>query len=137
MQLSKFLRAIDFTGTRFLVVGVANTLAGLLTIFAAKYILGMGDILANMTGYAVGISLSFTLNARWTFRYSGKFLPAFTKFAIVLMLAYCLNLLTVMTAIRVFTINSYIAQALGIVPYTLFTYLASRLVVFPVEVAEE
>ena len=39
---------------RFLGVGAANTLIGLGVIYACKRLLGFGDVLANVSGYAVG-----------------------------------------------------------------------------------
>src|SRR5690606_26011676 len=52
---------------RFVLVGAANTLTGLLAIYAMKFVLGFHDVLANLLGYAAGMSLSYWLNARWTF----------------------------------------------------------------------
>ena len=50
--------------TKFLGVGVANTLVALLVIYAAKWYLGLGDVAANALGYSVGLFISFTLNSR-------------------------------------------------------------------------
>lgn len=115
---------------RFLSVGVANTFVGLLVIYAAKWFLHFGDVAANAAGYSVGLVLSFTLNSRWTFAYIGPRLPALAKFGFVALSAYGINLLTVMGAISYFEVNGYVAQAMGIAPYTLTTYLASKYLVF-------
>ena len=115
---------------RFLSVGAANTLLGLLVIYSAKWFLHLGDIAANAIGYSVGLVLSFVLNCRWTFGYSGPWQPALAKFAVITLSAYGINLLTVIGAISYFAVNSYVAQAMGIVPYTLTTYLASKYIVF-------
>lgn len=114
---------------RFGIVGIANTFVGLGVIYSTKFFLGFGDVLANATGYGVGIVVSYTLNRRWTFGYSRAVLPSFLRFLGVLAIAYFLNLFTVLAAIRLGT-NSYLAQALGVPPYTLFSYLASRYFVF-------
>jgi putative flippase GtrA len=110
---------------RFVIVGLANTAAGLAVIYGAKW-LGLGDAPANAVGYAAGLCLSFALNKSWTFRYAGPTLPALARFLVVIACAYALNLVTVLQAIGPFGVNAYLAQALGIVPYTLFTYFASR-----------
>jgi len=115
---------------RFLLVGVANTLLGLSVIYAAKWLLRIGDMPANLLGYICALVLSFTLNSSWSFRYDGRILPAMMKFVAVIIMAYLLNLAMVMATIKIFKINSYIAQALGIIPYTLLTYLGSRFIVF-------
>jgi putative flippase GtrA len=110
---------------RFAVVGLSNTLYGLAVIYAAKYVGGLDDIPANVLGYATGTLLSFTLNKRWTFRYRGPDRGAFVRFVLVTTTAYLLNLLTVLGALRL-GINAYVAQAIGVVPYATFGYLASR-----------
>ena len=115
---------------KFLLVGLANTAVGLSIIYTAKFFFGAGDVLANAIGYGVGVLFSFSLNSSWTFTYSGPWLPTLMKFIIVSGLAYVLNLVTVVVLIDYFEINSYLAQAMGIPPYTLTVYLASRYLVF-------
>lgn len=116
--------------TRFLSVGVANTLVALLVIYAAKWFAGLGDVVANALGYGVGLFISFTLNRRWTFAHDGPQLPALVKFLLVSLVAYGMNLLTVMVAIHGLGLNDYLAQALGIPPYTLTSFFASKYLVF-------
>ena len=115
---------------KFISVGVANTLIALLVIYGTKWFFNLGDVVANALGYAVGLSVSFTLNSRWTFVYGGPRMPALVKFLLVALVAYGMNLLTVMFAIHYVGLNDYIAQALGIPPYTLTSFFATKYVVF-------
>ena len=115
---------------RFLSVGALNTAIGLLVIYACKWFFQLDDVAANAIGYAVGLTIGFTLNSRWTFAYRGPQLPALIKYLLVAALAYAMNLLTVLMLIHFAGVNGYLAQALGIAPYTLTTYLASRFIVF-------
>jgi putative flippase GtrA len=115
---------------KFLSVGMLNMLVGLLVIYACKWFFQIGDAAANAIGYAAGLTTSFTLNSRWTFAYRGRQLPALIKFLLVAAVAYGMNLLTVLVLIHYAGMNGYIAQALGIPPYTLTTYLASKFIVF-------
>lgn len=115
---------------RFLRVGIVNGLISLLTIYACKLFFHAGDLASNAIGYAAGLITSFTLNSRWTFAYRGPQLPALIKFLLVAAIAYAMNLLTVLVLIDRLGVNSYIAQALGIVPYVLTSYLASKFIVF-------
>lgn len=115
---------------KFVVVGFANTLIGLLAIYLCKWLLGFGDVLANVTGYGIGLAFSFALNRAWTFRHSGPWLKSLYRFLVVFVLAYVLNLTTVLVAIRYYGANPYVAQALGIVPYTTFFYFGSRYFAF-------
>lgn len=115
---------------KFIGVGALNTLLGLLVIYAAKWFLQFGDAAANALGYAVGLSISFMLNGSWTFAYRGPRLPAFGRFLLAMALAYCANLMTVLSAIHLLGVNGYVAQALGIPPFTLTSFLASKYMVF-------
>jgi len=121
---------------KFVVVGVANTLIGLLAIYLCKWLLGFGDAVANISGYMIGLAVSFGLNRGWTFRHSGAVLPALGYFLMVFAVAYLVNLATALIAIRSFGVNSYLAHAIGIVPYTVFFFLGCRHFAFRSEMAE-
>lgn len=115
---------------RFLSVGAVNTLIGLLIIYAAKWFFDAGDVAANVAGYSVGLLTSFSLNSRWTFAFKGAQWPALFKFLMATVIAYSTNLVTVLFAIHHLDFNAYVAQALGIPPYTLTLYLVSKYLVF-------
>jgi putative flippase GtrA len=123
------LKFIDSTAVRFLLVGVGNTLAGLMIIYVAK-VGGIGDVVANAVGYGSGFLLSFCLNRQWTFRHTDPIFRAFARFLGITALAYLANLALVMLAIHEFGINSFISQALGVPVYTAVSYLGSRWYVF-------
>jgi putative flippase GtrA len=115
---------------RFLVVGLLNTCVGLAVIYACKYLGQLNDILANAIGYAVALVNSFAWNRNWTFAYSGTVIPAAARFLAVFLVAYVANLLTATIAIETFGVNSYLAHAVAIAPYTALFYLGSRYLVF-------
>jgi putative flippase GtrA len=115
---------------KFAVVGVANTLAGLFLIYLCKWLLGFGDVMANICGYSIGLALSFILNRGWTFRHSGPALPALVSFLGIFILAYVSNLAAVLVAIRSLELNFYLAQASGILPYSVIFFFGSRHVAF-------
>lgn len=121
---------LDYRFVRFLIVGFTNTLVGLLIIYSCKWLLEMGDITANFIGYGIGMILGFMLNKNWTFKYKGEITPTFLRYIFVLISAYLINLSTVIYAINYMLLDSYLAQALGVLPYTLISYLGSRFFVF-------
>lgn len=114
---------------KFLSVGVMNTAISLLVIYTCKWLFNASDVAANAIGYGAGLLNSFVLNSRWTFGYRGPQLPAIAKFLLVALVAYAANLVTVLLSIR-FGVDSYVAQAMGIPPYTLTSYLATKFLVF-------
>jgi putative flippase GtrA len=121
---------LNYRFVRFLIVGFTNTLIGLLIIYSCKWLFEMGDIIANFIGYGIGMILGFMLNKNWTFKYKGKITPTFLRYIFVLISAYLINLSTVIYAINYMLLDSYLAQTLGILPYTLTSYLGSRFFVF-------
>ena len=120
-----------FRPLRFGIVGLLNTVLGLAIIFAAKAFLGLGDLAANLLGYGLGLVCSFVLNRSWTFRHEGRAFAAFWRFGIAFAVAYVLNLLTVFGLRDAMSVNSYLAQAGGVIPYTISFYLLSAYYVFP------
>jgi len=114
---------------RFLLVGGLNTLTGLGLIFIAKGFFGVGDVQANAFGYSVGMLVSYALNRSWTFAHRGSAGRSFLLFLVVQGSAYLLNLFCVMGLIRL-GVDTYLAQALGVPPYTIVSYLGSRYIAF-------
>src|ERR1700726_5227174 len=124
------VRFPGWTGVRFALVGVLNTLAGLLVIYTLKYVFATPDIAANVVGYAVGLTTSYTLNRRWTFAFRGSHRDAIGRFVLVTIVAYGANLAFVCAAVSFYSVNSYVAQSLGVVPYTLISFFGSRFFAF-------
>jgi putative flippase GtrA len=120
----------DVKFLRFLLVGIVNTLVGLSIIYMNKWLIGLGDIISNIIGYSVGLTISFNLNSRWTFKYNGNYITAIAKFLFVFLIAYSVNLITVMFCIKILFMNSYLSQAIGVPPYTIIFYLGSKLFAF-------
>jgi putative flippase GtrA len=122
---------MDARTLRFAVVGVLNTAVGVSVIFAAKGIFGLGDLLANAIGYGVGLGCGFVLYRSWTFQHKGHPIKAAGRFIAAVAIAYALNLATVFGLRDLGNVNAYLAQAAGVIPYTVFLYLASKVYVFP------
>ena len=114
---------------RFALVGIGNTLLGLVVIYAAKWAGRLPDLPANLLGYLAGLAVSYGLNARWTFAFRGRHGAAAARFVLVILAAYLANICTVYAALGL-ALNSYLAQAAGIVPYTVVGYLGMALFVF-------
>jgi putative flippase GtrA len=109
---------------RFAVVGMLNTVAGLAAICAARA-LGLDEVPANATGYAVGLMLSFTLNRRWTFRHRGPALALAVRFAAVTLVAWLLNVAVLLGLLRL-GVAAVLAQAGAVLSYTAVSYLGMR-----------
>jgi len=122
--------SLVLSARRFLAVGIVNTLVGLGTIFLLKGVFGFDDVAANALGYAVGTVLGFVANRQWTFGSTGPWRSELVRYVTVLLAGYAINLAAVLWLIRGVGIDPYVAQAAGVVPYTLFVFLMSRSFVF-------
>jgi putative flippase GtrA len=76
------------------------------------------------------VACSFALNRRWTFASRGAWFPELLRFLLVVSIAYTANLATVLVATQLLGLNRYLAQALGILPYTAIGYVGSRAFAF-------
>lgn len=116
---------------RFGAVGVANTGVGYGIIFGCMYLLGLGPVLSNVIGYAVGMVVSYHLNRSFTFRaHAGSGSRAFMRFFAVLLLAYAANLAVLVLLIRYTGIHEAVAQVLAGVVYFAVSFLLSKFYVF-------
>jgi putative flippase GtrA len=130
----KFMLPISLL--RFLIVGMANTLVGLSVIWIAKEMVGVGDALANISGYVVGVTVSFVLNKRWSFSFRGDRGASLLRFLLVFAMAYSANLVSVLGAIALTGRDSFWFQVCGVLPYTTLFYLGCRFYAFPNSLAK-
>jgi putative flippase GtrA len=118
---------------RFCAVGLFNTFIGLAVIFTLKHFAGMGDVLANGLGYAIGLVVSYKLTSSWTFSYQGAQRRSLVRFAVAMVFSYGLNLLTVLLAIHAWGVEPYLAQAMGTPPFTISSFILGKYWVFKTE----
>lgn len=114
---------------KFLSVGVVNTLLCIAVIFGLKFFFNTQDVLANIIGYVIGLSCSFVLNKRWTFKHSADTLSTAPKFLLVFAIAYLFNIAIVLGLIKL-GLNAYLAHLAGMPIYTVLFYIGSRYYVF-------
>ncbi|WBS04464.1 glycosyltransferase family 39 protein [Pseudoduganella sp. SL102] len=114
---------------KFLTVGVFNTAVTMAVIFIAKAWLGVDDVAANVSGYAIGMLCSFFLNKFWTFSHKGNTLQAAARFILVCAVAYLANL-AALQAFLALELNSYLCHVLAMPFYTLVFYIGSKAMVF-------
>jgi putative flippase GtrA len=115
---------------RFVAAGALNTLVGLGVIFGVKLVFEAPEVVANACGYAVGLTVSFSVNRNWVFRSNAPARAAVRKFLIVFAIAYATNLAVLVAAADGLGVNGYLAQTLGVCVYTALFYFGSRSFVF-------
>ncbi|MDJ0896179.1 MAG: GtrA family protein, partial [Alphaproteobacteria bacterium] len=116
---------------RFGIIGVLNTVVGYSVIVAALAV-GLGDVPANAMGYAVGLSLSYTLNRRWTFRWQGADTTgSLARFLLVFGLAYGANLIVILGFRSLGVFENPLTHLVGMCVYSVVFYLGCGRWVFP------
>jgi len=129
MDRKKVFKEI-YTMLRYGMVGLINTGVTAAVIFLLK-LTGIHYALYTLAGYAVGITVSFFLNRRFTFRkQDGKAGNQLAKFLTVTISLLLLTQLLQYLLIDIAGINETIGVILGMVFYTGTGYILNRLFVF-------
>lgn len=115
---------------RFGAVGLVNTAVGLGVIYLVMAATPAGPYLANATGYAVGLCVSFTLNRRWTFRSPGRIGGDAGRFLLAFAAAYALNLAVLRVSVADFGLSPWLAQPMAMAAYTMSFFTLSKVFVF-------
>jgi putative flippase GtrA len=116
---------------RYLLVGLSNTAIGFAVIWIALRGFGLGNIAANIAGYAVAFLWSFAVNRRWTFAHRGEIGAGLIRYVLVCALAYLANLTVVMWLDRRSSGAGLLIQLAGMATYTVLGFLGSRYFAFP------
>jgi putative flippase GtrA len=115
---------------RFGIVGIVNTVVGLLSIYGAIFFLDAGPVFANAFGYTVGLGISFLLNRIWTFNDTRTISKVLPRYIFAAAIAYFSNLLTVLSFTHYSNLGRYQVQLFGIVIYTTLMFIICRVYVF-------
>jgi len=84
------MKNLLFQLVRYSWVGLLNSGLGLFVIWGLM-LAGIGPYVANVAGFAAGLTLSFFLNRAWTFRAQDAGWPVF-RFLLAFAIAYSANL---------------------------------------------
>ena len=115
---------------RFVTTGVLNTLVGFVVIWGLLAF-GVHDLVANAAGYAVGLSLSFILNRRWTFeRTTVPDTSEMFLFGFAFAVAYGANLAVILLGSDLGVAGSPIIHLFGICVYTVTFFVLTKMVVY-------
>lgn len=127
---------IDNKTWRFLVVGIINTIVGTLIMFCLYNIFGCSYWVSSVTNYVSVSILSYILNKKYTFRYTGETFGSILKFigniAVCYVAAYGIAkplMKLVMNESSVY-LQENIAMLTGMVIFTVLNYIGQRYFVF-------
>lgn len=121
---------ISATFLRYLTVGLINTLMGYGVILLLQLRWEVHPVLANASGYAIGMTVSYVLNRRYTFRSHRNHAASMPIFVAATLLCYLLNVICLQFTMGVMHWPAAIAQAAAVLIYTVSFYFANRYWVF-------
>lgn len=117
--------------TKFLAVGVLNTIIGLSFIFFFMKIVGFNYVLSNVLAYAIALINSFFWNKRWTFQAQNALaIREVLLFLTVFFISYAFQLISLIAMKELLQVNVDLAQILSIGVYTSINYLGNRTITF-------
>lgn len=108
---------------KYLLVGGLNTAISAVIIFVVQAA-GASPIVANIVGYAIGVTFSFALNSKFTFRTAATRHSAM-RFLVVVLISYLANLATMLAVLHL-THAPYVAQLCGIPVYVIVGFLGNK-----------
>lgn len=114
---------------RYISVGLINTAGGLALIYLCMTA-GLGDVIANLVGYVLGLIFSFYLNGKWTFRRPELTRKDFGRFLSVVAIAYLINLAAMLSVRDGLGWGSYIGQLAGVIAYALVGFFGMKFLAF-------
>ena len=120
---------------KYLTIGVFNTLVGYIFIFTLMNV-GFSPELSNFIGYSSLLLVSYILNKKFNFKSKKDHSEELPKFVVSMLIAYSLNLISLMFFIHVVTIDQYLSQILSGIVYTGSGYILSKIWVFSVKKKE-
>lgn len=119
-------RLARFRFARFIVVGIANTLA-CYAVYATFLLVGVNFVLSSLMAMVFGIAMSFFLQGKYVF-YNCSGLLIF-RFLVVAASNYVVNILLI-HSLRNLGVNPFLGGFFALPLGSVFSYLGSRYFVF-------
>lgn len=121
---------------KFIIVGIINTIVGTAIMFGLYNLAGCSYWLSSAANYIFVSILSYVLNRKYTFRYSGKTVGSFVRFAANIAVCYIIaygaakpfiSYLFEDASVR---LQENTAMLTGMVIFTVLNYTGQRFFVF-------
>ena len=129
-------KIFNFEPVRFIIIGIINTIVGTAIMFGLYNLAGCSYWLSSAANYIFASILSYVLNRKYTFRYSGKTVGSFVRFAANIAVCYLIaygaakpfiSYLFEDASVR---LQENTAMLTGMVIFTVLNYTGQRFFVF-------
>lgn len=126
----------DIKLLKFVVVGICNTIVGMVIMFGLYNIAGCTYWVSSMANYLLTSILSFFLNKYFTFGYKGDMAGSALRFAINIGICYFMAygiakpLVYWMLSGKTIAFRDNVAMIVGMILFTGVNYVGQRIIVF-------
>lgn len=120
---------------RFLTVGLLNTLIGYCIIFACMYLAKLSPEVSNFIGYGVGLTISYSLNRKFTFNSNQNRRSEVIRFLVVFLVSYAANYAILLGLIHLLSLNPGVSQVLAGIAYVIASFFLNKYYVFNTKTA--
>ena len=138
-MIDKIRGLFDEKLIKFIVVGIINTLVGMMMMFGLYNLAGCSYWLSSATNYVLTSILSYVLNKRFTFKHEGDIKGSALRFSVNIAVCYLLAYGIAKPAIY-YVLGGYsqkirdnVAMAVGMMFFTMFNYLGQRFFAFKID----
>ena len=127
---------INNTLTRFVLVGIVNTLFGMTIMFVLYNLFGVSYWWSSAANYFFGSILSFILNKQFTFHHKGHFLSSAIKFVLCIVVCYLVAygiakpLMASLLSECSIKVQENVAMLVGAILFTALNYLGQKFFAF-------
>lgn len=130
------MRSADNTFTRFVIVGIANTIIGTTIMFVFYNVLGLSYWLSSASNYFFGSICSYLLNKHFTFNYHEKGFTSLIRFTLNILVCYLLAygiakpVMKWLLSNYTVSIQENVSMLLGMCLFVIFNYIGQRYFAF-------
>ncbi len=134
---------LDNTMTRFILVGIVNTLFGTAIMFVFYNVFHFSYWVSSASNYFFGSILSYFLNKGFTFKYGKTDIKSIVRFTINILICYLIAYGIAKPTVRHLlegygkTIQENVAMVVGMVLFVGLNYLGQRFFAFRKDKEEE
>lgn len=117
---------VNLQSVRFLIVGILNTLVGLGAYYLTLTWLQFHFVVALTVSHIIGVIHSYLWNNYWTFNGGNTNMTKVTKFSLVYLITYVVNLFILSMFIKTFGFTPLLGQVISIFITTILSFLGHK-----------
>lgn len=115
---------------KFCIIGTLNAAITYITLFMLSE-LCVNELLANFIGYILVLINSFLWSRFWIFKSKNKnIFKEIVLFVSAFLLAYILQFTSFSILVRIFNVNQYLANLIGLVVFGATNFIANKKITF-------